>query len=126
MAVIEEALAKKKLPDCDLVIGIAEGGEDAARLVASKIECDLKIIKFNYRDEKNVPRQPEPVLLSSINIPSNVKKILIVDDVSVSGKTMSAAKKLFKGYEVATMVFKGKADYVLFPEITDCIKWPWK
>lgn len=52
-------------------------------------------------------------------------KILLVDDVSVTGKTLEKVKKELYGYEVTTLVFKGKADHVLFPEIRTCVEWPW-
>ena len=54
------------------------------------------------------------------------KLILLVDDVSVSGKTMAVALSQLKGLSVKTFAMKGKADYVLFPDIQDCVKWPWK
>lgn len=54
------------------------------------------------------------------------KRILLVDDVSVSGKTLQTAKELLSGHIVTTFTLKGKADLVLFPEIGDCVKWPWK
>jgi hypoxanthine phosphoribosyltransferase len=53
-------------------------------------------------------------------------RILLVDDVSVSGQTLALARSLLKGYEVITFTLKGKADFVLFPEITACVNWPWK
>ena len=52
--------------------------------------------------------------------------ILLVDDVSVSGVTLSLALSLLKDFEVFTFVLKGQADYVLFPEIKECVNWPWK
>jgi hypothetical protein len=39
---------------------------------------------------------------------------------------MNEAREQLKGYDVKTLAMKGKADYVLFPEIKDCVKWPWK
>jgi hypoxanthine phosphoribosyltransferase len=51
---------------------------------------------------------------------------LVVDDVSVSGKTLEKARQLLAGNEVKTLTLKGNADYVIFPEIRDCVKWPWK
>jgi hypothetical protein len=39
---------------------------------------------------------------------------------------METARNLLKGYGVKTLAMKGKADYVLFPEVKDCVKWPWK
>ena len=121
-----KALKTINLPVCDLVIGIASGGVVPASLVACKLGCQLKIIELNYRDDNNLPRHLEPILLSEIVLPSDIKSILLVDDVSISGKTLESARQLFKDYQVWTMVFRGKADYVLFPNINTCLKWPWK
>lgn len=120
------ALKNVELPDCELVVGIAEGGIVPAALVASKIGRDLRIVRFNYRNQANLPQHSEPILLSAPTLPMNIKSILLVDDVAVSGKTLNAAKRLFNNHKVATMVFKGEADYVLLPKITTCVRWPWK
>lgn len=49
-----------------------------------------------------------------------------MDDVSVSGSTLSFVKKIIHTNEVVTFILKGKnADIVLFPEIGECVKWPW-
>ena len=122
---IRERLNSFDLPQVDLVIGIAEGGLVPASLVAFKLGVELRIIKINYRNESNTPIRTEPELLSNSHELDN-KKLLIVDDVCVSGKTMDKAKELFKGNEIITLTFKGKADYVLFPEIAECVNWPWK
>jgi hypothetical protein len=122
---IHQTLENAELPDCELVVGIADSGLILAILVAYKIGCDIKIINFDYRNESNIPQHSEPLLLNSISLPANVNNILIVDDVAVSGKTLNAAKKLFKDKKITTMVFVGQADYVLFPQITTCVDWPW-
>lgn len=121
-----ERLKSINLPKFDLVIGIGTGGMIPASLVACQIGCEAEFIKINYRDENNTPRYEEPKLLSEISAAYQGKKILIVDDVSVTGKTMEYAKSFFNGNEIKTLVFKGKADYVLFPEINTCVNWPWK
>ena len=65
------------------------------------------------------------MLLRDIKIPTNVKKIILVDDVGVSGKTLKLAGEHLKNYEITTMVMKGSGDIVLFPEILTCVNWPW-
>ncbi|MFO7445098.1 MAG: phosphoribosyltransferase [Ignavibacteriaceae bacterium] len=122
---ISERIKKLVLPEFDLVVGIAEGGVVPAGLIAYKLGVELSIIKINYRDDTNKPLYEKPVILYSIEKPVN-KKILIVDDVSVSGKTLNTAAELFTGNTVSTLSLKGKADYVLFPEVDECVKWPWK
>ncbi len=124
---ISERLKNVGLPETDLVIGIGSGGIVPASLVAFHLECDLAVMTLNYRDEKNTPVHNEPVVLMK---PGDLdlagKRILLVDDVSVSGKTMAMALKQLEGFNVKTVVLKGKADYVLFPDVQDCVKWPWK
>jgi hypoxanthine phosphoribosyltransferase len=123
---IKNALDDFTLPSVDLVIGIAEGGLVPAALTANKLGCELKIIKINYRDENNTPKVESPQLIKTFDEHLDGKKILLVDDVCVSGKTMDTARNLFPGNEILTFVFKGKAEYVLLPNIKECVDWPWK
>jgi len=123
---IAARLKSMDLPEIDLVIGIGSGGFVPAGFVAFHLNADLLVISMNYRDEKNNPRYEEPVLLQKPEWNLKGKRILLVDDVSVSGKTMNTALKLLEGFDVKTLAMKGKADFVLFPEIKDCVKWPWK
>ena len=123
---ISERLKQLTLPRFDLVIGIGSGGIPPATFVAFHLNTELQVMVMNYRDEKNNPKYNEPQLLNKPEWDLDGKKILLVDDVSVSGKTMEAAKAQLAGFDVITLAMKGKADYVLFPEIKDCVKWPWK
>lgn len=123
---ISERLKRMDLPPVDLVIGIGSGGIVPASLVAFHLKAELQVLVLNYRDENNNPRHKEPVLLKKPEMDLKGKKVLLVDDVSVSGKTMAAALKQLEGFDVKTLAMKGKADFVLFPEIKDCVKWPWK
>ncbi len=124
---ISARLKSMQLPETDLVIGIGTGGIVPASLVAFHLSCELQIITLNYRDESNTPRYENPVV---VNLPEmnslQGKRILLVDDVSVSGKTLNEALRLFEGLSIKTLTMKGKADFVLFSEITDCVMWPWK
>ncbi len=123
---ITERLKTIDFPTVDIVIGIGTGGVPAATMVAYHLNAELKVITLNYRDEENNPKYKDPVVLSVPTWELEGKKILLVDDVSVSGKTMQAALELLTGYDVKTCAMKGKADFVLFPEVKDCVKWPWK
>ncbi len=122
---IADVIRHLALPSFDLVVGIGRGGAVPASLIAYKLDCPLVVARFNYRDDDNQPRHDAPVLLMPAAVPEGVRRVLIVDDVSVTGKTMEAAKKLFDGYDVTTLVMKGRADHVLFPEIRSCVNWPW-
>ncbi len=84
------------LPSFDLIIGIATGGIVPASLIAYKKGIELKIVRINYRDDNNDPRYDVPVLFEGIETLNNNLNLLIVDDVSVSGKTMELAKSIFK------------------------------
>ncbi len=123
---ISERLKQVELPETDLVIGIGSGGIVPAGIVAFHLNAELQVMVLNYRDELNNPRYEEPKVLEKPHGNLEGKRILLVDDVSVSGKTMNKALEQLEGLNVKTLAMKGKADYVLFPEIKDCVKWPWK
>ncbi len=123
---ISARLKKIDLPKFDVVIGIGTGGVPAATMVAYHLGAELIVLTLNYRDEQNRPKFESPQIIQKPEWDLEGKKILLVDDVSVSGKTMDTARKQLKGFDVKTLTMKGKADYVLFPEIKDCVKWPWK
>ncbi|RIH65901.1 phosphoribosyltransferase [Mariniphaga sediminis] len=123
---IAERLKQVSLPEIDVVIGIGSGGIVPAGVVAFHLGAELHVMTLNYRDEQNTPRYNEPKVLQKPDWDLEGKRILLVDDVSVSGKTINAALEQLKGLNVKTLAMKGKADYVLFPEIKDCVKWPWK
>lgn len=123
---IAERLKQVPLPEIDVVIGIGSGGIVPAGVVAFHLGAELHVMTLNYRDEQNTPRYNEPKVLQKPDWDLEGKRILLVDDVSVSGKTIKTALEQLKGLNVKTLAMKGKADYVLFPEIKDCVKWPWK
>lgn len=124
---ISDALHGFAFPETDLVIGIARGGLVPASLIAHQLKCKLKIIHVNYRDDDNQPVRSQPEILQEFQIDMDrFQKILLVDDVSVTGKTLSIVKEKLKEFQVTTFVMKGKADYVLFTDIKSCVNWPWK
>jgi uncharacterized protein len=124
---ISKKLRNYPFPPFDIVVGITRGGLVPAMLIAHQFDCQLRLLSFNYRDDSNEPKYDEPVFLSGTidDLPKD-KKILLVDDVSVSGKTLNAVKKLLSSHNVSTFVMKGKADHVLFTDIKECVNWPWK
>lgn len=123
---IAERIRKTQFPEVDLIVGIASGGTVPASLVAFHLDKPLEVVSINYRDEDNNPRYEAPQLLTRVNEPITGKRILLVDDVSVSGKTLETAKDLFDGCEVTTFVLKGQADISVFREVSSCVDWPWK
>jgi uncharacterized protein len=123
---IARALKTFQLPEVDYIIGIATGGIVPASLVAYQLDRPMSLIEINYRAPDNSPRYLEPILVSCQPLPAAGRRILLVDEVAVSGKTMRFAHTFLKDHEVITFVLKGTADYVLFPEIDSCVNWPWK
>jgi uncharacterized protein len=125
-ATLSRALKAFPLPEVDHVVGIATGGIVPASLIAHQLNLPMSLIEINYRARDNSPRYPKPVLLSWQPLPIGGQRVLLVDEVSVTGKTMAFAKTFLTEHEVFTFALKGKADYVLFPEIESCVNWPWK
>lgn len=126
MVDVSTRLDNLKLAEYDIVVAIATGGLTPGALVANKLGCELVTISIEYRDSDNKPMFERPRLKNRVNLASNIKRILLVDEVVVSGATINLAKDALKGYEIDTLAFKGEADYVLFPEIKECVKWPWR
>lgn len=109
------------------VVGIAGGGVVPAALVAQRLGVEMKVIALNYRDDANEPRYPEPRLLSAVPKLDGWKRILLVDDVYVSGKSWQAARALLPtDIEVLPFVMKGKVDFALIRDIEGCVEWPWR
>lgn len=111
----------------DGVVGIASGGVVPAALVAQRLKVELKVIALNYRDEANEPRYNEPKLLSPVPDLGDWKRVLLIDDVFVSGKSWHAARALLPaGVEVLPFVMKGKVDFALIRDVDGCVEWPWR
>jgi uncharacterized protein len=121
-------LARWTFPEnIDGVVGIATGGVVPAALVAQRLGVELKVLALNYRDEANEPRFAEPKLLSPVPDLGRWRRVLLVDDVYVSGKSWHAARALLPcDVEVLPFVLKGKADFALIRDIDGCVQWPWK
>lgn len=121
-------LAAWKFPSgVDGVVAIASGGVVPAALVAQRLGVGMKVIALNYRDEANEPRFAEPKLLSKVPDLGEWKRVLLVDDVYVSGKSWHAARGLLPvEIEVLPFVLKGKAEFALIRDIDGCVQWPWK
>lgn len=98
-----------------------------AALVAQRLGVELKLIALNYRDDANEPRYPEPKLLSRIPDLGLWRRVLLVDDVYVSGKSWHAARALLPAdIEVLPFVLKGQVDFALIRDVDGCVQWPWK
>ena len=123
---ISQRLKQLDLPEMDWVIGIGSGGIVPASLLAHQLSKPLSLLTINYRAEDNTPQHDTPKLLPTAPSLPETSRILLVDDVSVSGQTLAFAKSLLPQPNIVTLVLKGRADYVVFPEIGACVHWPWK
>ena len=125
---ISARLARWSFPErIDGVVGIATGGVVPAALVAQRLGTELKVVALNYRDADNEPRYAEPKVLSAVPELGAWRRVLLVDDVYVSGKSWRAARALLPAeVEVLPFVFKGKVDFALMRDIDGCVQWPWK
>ena len=122
---IVRAVRDVPLPRFDVVLGIARGGTVLASLIAYRLDSPLRIVRYSFRDDDNRPRHAAPRLLQAADLPEGASHILLVDDVSVTGQTLRAAREGLRGLDVTTLVLKGSADVVLFPDIQTCQDWPW-
>ena len=123
---IMDRLKSFSFPEVDLVVGITSGATYPAKIIADMLNLPVFYIHINFRLSDNTPIYENPQLIKMDTIPSHYTRLLLVDDVSVSGKTLKCAVENLQNFTVYTFVLKGKADFVLFPEINTCIDWPWK
>ena len=124
---IIDKIKKIKFPKFDLIVAIGKDGIMPASLLKHFLNLPVEDIWINYRNKENKPIRKEPILKKPLNKKlKNIKtkKILIVDTVSRTGKTLEKAKEILKGNKIKTFVIKGKADYSLF-NFKECVDWPW-
>lgn len=125
---ITTRLAAWSFPDrLDGVVGIASGGIVPAALVAQRLGLGLKMVAVSYRDEANEPKFSEPRLLAPAPDLGGWRRMLLVDDVYVTGNSWRAARaQLPAGIEVLPFVLKGPVDFALIRDVKGCVQWPWR
>lgn len=124
-ATLSSRLKPYPFPSVDAVVGIREGGVVPACLIAHQLQVPLFFIAINFRAPDNRPRYEHPQLLQEpAALPPRGAKVLLVDDVAVSGKTFERARACLAHCEVVTFALKGQADHTIL-EIEGCVNWPW-
>jgi hypoxanthine phosphoribosyltransferase len=81
-----------------------------------------------YNDEKPAREKHAAAEVSGIDFSVSGMRILLVDDVSNTGRTMEAVRKALLSAgasEVKTFVYAGKADFSCAP-FQMCLKFPWE
>jgi hypoxanthine phosphoribosyltransferase len=123
---VTERIRGLPLPDVDAVVAIERGGLTAGTIAASLLGRPLYRLRVEYRDDSNVPKFEDPQVVGSADFPIPSRgHVLVVDDVSVTGATLRSAAAALGGLTISTLVLKGDADLVAFPEIETCVTWPW-
>ncbi len=111
--------------DLDGVVGIAAGGVVPAALVAQHL--GLRVLALSYRDGANTPLFAAPQLVSDVPGLGGWKRVLLVDDFYLSGKSWHAARDLLpKRVDVRPFVLTGDVDFALFRNPKGCAEWPWQ
>ncbi|AWT59263.1 MAG: Orotate phosphoribosyltransferase [Candidatus Moanabacter tarae] len=123
---ISDRLHCASIPEIDEVVGILNGGLVPAALLAHQLCKPLSFLAIRFRDADNKPLYGYPRLMGKPDLLPKKKKVLLVDDVAVTGKTFQKAVEHLQDCRIVTLVLKGKADVVIFPEVEDCVGWPWR
>ena len=119
---VAEEMARERF---DAIVAIAQGGVMPAALLQQEWGIPLRIVRINYRDSENKPRFDDAKLLEDAAFPFHGKRILLVDDVSRTGRTLARAREYLDGNMVRTFLVNGKADYYLY-DTEECLRMPWK
>jgi pyrimidine operon attenuation protein/uracil phosphoribosyltransferase len=86
----------------------------------------LKTITVSYRDEINEPQFAHPKVLSSVPGLGDWRRVLLVDDVWVTGKSWKAAREhLPATADVLPFVLSGGVDFALIRGSEGFVRWPW-
>lgn len=122
---IKEWLLSVELPKVDLVVAIARGGIIPGAMVAQVLDRPLEVLRIRYRDDQHHPLQEAPKLLENPSFVYQNKDILLVDDVSRSGKTLEEAKNVLEGARtITTLTIIGEGDYSFHRG--ECFWLPWR
>jgi uncharacterized protein len=110
----------------DLIVAVANGGIIPAAMLNQRLGLEIQLLKVHFRDPKQQPEHPAPVLQETIQFTVAGKKVLLVEDRVKTGASLDLAKEVLLragAASVKTFAVNGKADYSLFNET--CFRFPW-
>ena len=84
---ISDRLHCASIPGIDEVVGILNGGLVPASLLAHQLRKPLSFLAIRFRDSDNKPLYGYPRLMGKPDLLPKERKVLLVDDVAVTGKT---------------------------------------
>jgi hypoxanthine phosphoribosyltransferase len=84
------AIEQRFQPQC--VVGISKGGLPLATVLASMFRVDLYPIRLSYRERDRVAHE-QPIWIVPVTSRVGGQKVLLVDEISVSGSTLKIAKE---------------------------------
>ena len=87
---LASAIAKQFQPQC--VVGISKGGLPLATVLAGVFRVDLYPIRLSYR-ERDIVKHKEPIWVVPVSSRVAGLKVLLVDEISVSGLTLRRARE---------------------------------
>ncbi len=116
----------------DIVIGISRGGLVPARIMSDILGVhDVAILGVRFY--RGMGKRGEmPIITQDISIDVTNKRILLVDDVADSGRSLSFAKEHLKDakeVKTATLHYKPSSDYrpdYFIESTTAWIVYPWE
>lgn len=117
---------EKSQEKVDLIIAIARGGLSIAHMLSDFLE--LHIATFTISSYKNLRQSKEPEILYKLGNYLDDKKILLVDDVSDTGKTFIRGIKYLKelkAKQIKTASIYLKPQSIFIPDyyVAETDKW---
>jgi hypothetical protein len=87
----------------DLIIGLMRGGIIPARILADYFKVDLDFYTINVKFYTDINQTlKKPIIKDFQHIDHKSKKVLVVDDIYDSGKTMKAIRNCFNNNQLFT------------------------
>lgn len=109
----------------EAIVAVANGGIMPGAILHEESGLPISVIQINYRDHENKPRYPDARLLETGPAPFPGQRVLLVDDVSRTGRTLARARQFLSASTVKAFLINGEADFSLY-NTSECLRMPWK